>query len=498
MDNRKSSAPVIAMAGGAIVVLILVLGTLWMGRSAGTDTERAVRSVSLLYLEELAGRREQVVEDNLTDNINTINVAIGLMTEEDLSDAAHFRAYQSKMRLLFNLEKFAFVDETGLIYTAAGTRTDIDRYRFDYAAIAGPEISIVERDDADRAVVIAVPVDHLPFNGSALVACFMEIGMDAMLRGVSMQSQATGATFCNLYTADGVPLSNKILGGLAEESNLFDALANAAFEAGYSRERVASDFQEGRRGVAAFAYRGTRETLSYVPVSGTDWLLTYLIRESVISNQISAVTDGIIRRSLLQSALTALALAGLFAALIAQNKRAAKIALAKETADAENRVKREALEQRLALQEALLQRKREGDQQARMIAALASNYRSVYYLDLDSGEGMCYQAHADLEAGFKTGERFEWLSAFTDYANRYITDEYRDDFLRFIQPEAIRAGLSEEQVISFRYLARLRGRERYEMIRLAGVRTPEDGGGPAHSVGACLADVDAETRKTLE
>jgi hypothetical protein len=36
-----------------------------MGRTAGRDTEQAVRSVSLLYPDELADRREQVVENNL-------------------------------------------------------------------------------------------------------------------------------------------------------------------------------------------------------------------------------------------------------------------------------------------------------------------------------------------------------------------------------------------------------------------------------------------------
>lgn len=110
---------------------ILILGTLWMGQSARRDTEAAVRSVSLLYLDELAGRREQVVEDNLNDNINVIHMAIGQMTDSDLSDLTHLQAYQARMKELFHLEKFAFVDGDGLIYTALGTQDDIDRYPFD-------------------------------------------------------------------------------------------------------------------------------------------------------------------------------------------------------------------------------------------------------------------------------------------------------------------------------------------------------------------------------
>ena len=63
-----------------------------MGSRARRDTEEAVRSVSLLYLDELAGRREQVVEDNFQEKIQTIRVAIDLMTDEDTSDKAHLEA----------------------------------------------------------------------------------------------------------------------------------------------------------------------------------------------------------------------------------------------------------------------------------------------------------------------------------------------------------------------------------------------------------------------
>ena len=64
---KKQSRNIAAVtaAGSVIVMLILVLGTVWMGQNARRDTEAAVRSVSLLYLDELAGRREQVVAGNL-------------------------------------------------------------------------------------------------------------------------------------------------------------------------------------------------------------------------------------------------------------------------------------------------------------------------------------------------------------------------------------------------------------------------------------------------
>ena len=55
--------------------------------------------------------------------------------------------------------------------------------------------------------------------------------------------------------------------------------------------------------------------------------------------------------------LTVLALIVMFVCLIAQVRKAARLTLEKETADAANRAKREELEQRLALQKSCWKRK---------------------------------------------------------------------------------------------------------------------------------------------
>ena len=497
-NRRKYNIMQLAVIGAVIIAAILVFGTFWIGQTATKDTEKAVRSVSLLYLDELAGRREQVVANNLNDHIDIINMAIGMMTEEDLSDSEHLQAYQARMKLLFNLERFAFVDSDGLVYTALGTQQDIDQYRFDYQNISGPDISIKNPESEDKKVVIAVPVDHISFLEKNFVVCFMEQDMRVMLEGVSMQSQNSEATFCNIYTAQGVALSNTVLEGQAPGTNLLDALQHADFDEGYSLEQVVSDFEQGIKGVISFTYNGIPETLAYIPVGGTDWLLTYLIRESVISEKIRSVYSGIILRSVIQSVLTALILLGLFGVIFSQTRKSSRMILEKEKAEAASRVKQEELEQRLKLQEELIEKERQQTQQNNLITALASDYWSVYYLELDKNEGICYQSHADLENGFRVGEHFPYLEAVTAYANQYITQPYREEFLRFVQPDAIRRGLSENRVIAYRYMVNRHGKETYEMVRFAGVRHPKDRPDHmVHTVSACFTDIDSETRRTL-
>ena len=320
----KNNTARITILCSLIIAVIMVLGTIWSGQSAKKDTEQAARTVSILYLDELAGRREQVVENNLQGNIQTIQIAIGLLSEEDLSDKAHLEAYQSRMKQLYKLDKFAFVDADGLIYTSLGTQDNIEEYGFDYRTISKPEISIRNLDSPEKKVVIAVPVS-IPFDGKTFKVCFEEIDMGVMLSGVSMDAGSGGATFCNIYTTDGIALTNMVLGGLSSEDNLLTAMQSAEYEDGYSYDRFVKEFQSGQSGEVSFVYNGINETLGYVPVNGTDWLLTYLIRESVISDEIGYISDGTVRRSIIQSVITVIAMLGMFVFVFIQTRHNAQL-----------------------------------------------------------------------------------------------------------------------------------------------------------------------------
>lgn len=131
-----------------------------------------------------------------------------------------------------------------------------------------------------------------------------------------------------------------------------------------------------------------------------------------------------------------------------------------------------------------------------MINALASDYRGVYYFELDTKQGVCYQSRPDMD-GFKTGDTFDFLEALTDYCNNYVLEPFREEFLQFIRPEYICEKLKENPVISYRYMVNINGKESYEVCKLAPVNGPGDDG-EIRTVGACFIDVDQETRVELE
>ncbi len=133
-----------------------------------------------------------------------------------------------------------------------------------------------------------------------------------------------------------------------------------------------------------------------------------------------------------------------------------------------------------------------------MITAMASDYRSVYHVNLDEDDGVCYRQDPTDTLQTPEGVHFPYLERFTWYANNIVVEDYREGFLRFIDPDAVREALATQSIIAYRYLARRDGREYYEMIRMAGVRRVEDrDDGMVHSIGLGLTVIDAEMRETL-
>ena len=427
-QRQRNKTTSIILLGSMLIALLLLLGTIWNGQRAQRDTEEAVKMVSSMYLDELAGRREQVVQNNLNSRIRDLQVAVELLEDSDLSDVAHLQAYQSRMRRMYNLEKFAFVDTNGLIYTSSGMQDNINEYRFDYRNLQGPEISIFNLDSKEKKVVIALPV-NLKLQENQLCVCFMEIDMQEMLSGVSMESDPDDATFCNIYTKDGIALSNTILGGLAEEDNLIEAMKIAVFIDGDSYEQFLEAFSQQKNGEVSFIYNGIQETLSFVPIKNTDWLLTYLVRESVISERISSISDGTLQRGIIQSLLTIGSMALMFGFIIYENRRSSRYQLEKETAEAEVRGKQEELEQRIALQkkleeqsEALSQALTTAEEANKAKTAFLSNMSHEIRTPMNAIIGLDNIALNDPETPEKTKEYLTKIGASADHLLGLIND----------------------------------------------------------------------------
>ena len=134
-----------------------------------------------------------------------------------------------------------------------------------------------------------------------------------------------------------------------------------------------------------------------------------------------------------------------------------------------------------------------------MITAMASDYRSVYHVDIDADDAVCYRADPNDPYQTQEGIHFPYHERFIEYCRRCVDAEFQDGFLRFIDPDNVRSVLATENIMAYRYLAHRNGTDYYEMLRMAGVRHPEDRDDHAvHAVGVGFTVIDAEMRETLE
>ena len=133
-----------------------------------------------------------------------------------------------------------------------------------------------------------------------------------------------------------------------------------------------------------------------------------------------------------------------------------------------------------------------------MITAMASDYRAVYYVNLDEDEGVCWRTDSTEREQSREGEHFRFHDRFARYADAHVTESYREGFMNFIDPDNIREALLTQPIIAYRYLASREGHEYYEMIRMAGVRRVEDRDDHmVHAIGLGLTVIDEEMRETL-
>lgn len=160
--------------------------------------------------------------------------------------------------------------------------------------------------------------------------------------------------------------------------------------------------------------------------------------------------------------------------------------------------KQHELENRLVLQQKLLEEELERDRQNKMITALASDYRSVYHVDLDTNIATCYRGDPEDTDKLPEGTSFPFYERFLFYANNFVDEEYRADFIDFINPDNIRKRLPDEPISVFRYLVKRGGREYYEMIRIASVRNSDSNEEQnVHVIGLGLTVIDSEMRQSL-
>lgn len=332
--NKKQKKEVAAynIMGAIIIAACLLFTTIWVSSSARTGTNQAVNKVSEFYLEELAGRREQVVSEELKNNFTYLENTLAILEDRDLESQETLQNFLGKVKKLHGMDELALVDENGMVYMEHSAESGIGRYPFLSEELTEPVISTGSFNGAKKQVILAVPVEGIEFQGSEIKVGFIQLNIDEMLSSLTLQT-GDNETYCSLYYHNGENLTNNDFGDVKKEDNLFSTLLAADRENKEGCDKLKSDFENGVPGQISFKYHGGQEDLSYIPIEGTNWMLTILIRDNVISEQIGFIHSGMMRRGVVQIVITVIAMLGVFLVLIHQSKRNAKVLLEQEKED---------------------------------------------------------------------------------------------------------------------------------------------------------------------
>jgi len=299
---------------------------------ARAGTSQAVSRVSEFYLEELAGRRAEVVSEELKNGFAYMKNALEILDESDLESEETLQEFLGKVKKLYGIDRFALVNENGIVYTEHDTTSGFSKYSFLSEELTEPVISTANLHGAKKQVILAAPVENVDFMGSQIKVCFVQINIDEMISSMTLQT-GDNETYCGLYHHNGESLTNNDFGNFKAENNLLTILENAQIDEKFSYEQMENDFITGNPGQISFNYLGSRQDLCYVPVEGTNWMLTILIGDNVISDQISSISSGMMKRSITQIILTVVVMLGVFMVLIHQSRKSARILLEQEKAD---------------------------------------------------------------------------------------------------------------------------------------------------------------------
>jgi len=324
--KRSTLFPV--LIGAVIVVLIVTGATLWMSAGARKATDNAVEKVSEFYLEELAGRRSQVVTRFFETKADQMQRAIALMTQEDLSSQKALRSFIGRVEALYGLELFAVADEDNVVYTEHTTYMGGSRYAF-----LSDELSQIRTITTNAAygggkeICLSLPIRDRVFNGKRLKTCFIEINMDDIVSMLAFDTQENGTHF-SLYYENGENLTGLDFGPVSARQNLL-AFMNRHLTADEA-EALSGNFKDGIAGRAHFSFSDVKQLLYYSPIPETGWMITVLIPENLIYDQIDGIREETMTRSTVQILITCAALLVFFGVLAIRAQRESRALLEQE------------------------------------------------------------------------------------------------------------------------------------------------------------------------
>ena len=277
-----------AVIGGIILMSVVFINTLITTRQTAKATNEAVAEVSSFYLEAMADRRAKTIMNLINSNFEQMEKAVDFIIDEEIGSEEELRAAIGNLTSLLSLDRFALVDTDNVVYTQYTTYTGGSRHAFlSDDTMDKRYISTVSIYGSSKQLCLAAPTPDFVIAGKQYKASFVQIDVQDIVDLLAFEDE--GRTYFGLYSKNGENLSGTKLGSFISGHNLLETIKEVIPEKSWKAH--CDNFSTGVKGNITYTVNGTDETLYYVPVEGTDWMMVVLISDSVIQNRIRSISE---------------------------------------------------------------------------------------------------------------------------------------------------------------------------------------------------------------
>ena len=277
-----------AVVGGILLMATVIVNTVISTKQTTTATTEAVSEVSSFYLEAMADRRAKTITNLINNNFDHMEKAVAYINSEGIDSEEELRDTLGNIKSLLSLNRFALVDEDKIVHTQYTTYTGGSRHSFlSDEKMDERSVSTVSIYGSSKQLCLAAPTPGLMIAGKLYKASFVQIDINEIVDLLAFDDD--GRTYFGIYSKNGENLSGTELGPYISTHNIFDTVKGVIPEETWNENR--DNFLSSVEGSITFTVNGAEETLCYVPIEGTDWMMVVLIRESVIQDRIHSISE---------------------------------------------------------------------------------------------------------------------------------------------------------------------------------------------------------------
>ena len=274
----------------------------WMMAAADDVSNAATTEMNTVYLREMTTQTEMHFNTGVEARFNSLRMAAGSVTEEDLKNEAALADFLSEMEAVNHFTVMAFVDRSGMLYSKNGVQPAASRLSF-LAELLNGEDNLISYDESmfeDNSIAMAVQIEPLSYADTELIAVLAGFRADMFSNQLGLQSEQ-GQTYASIVTSNGsFVVYNTYNTVLPKGNNIFSKFEKyATFDEGYSLEQMKQDFAERKTGIVLFTASDSRQFLYYAPLAGTDWYMLMEIPYKVLDEMTTKLSNRLNRNAVI-------------------------------------------------------------------------------------------------------------------------------------------------------------------------------------------------------